>query len=415
MRSAVDIEQPLFQPFPAEVRFRDYAPFGVYEQTLYFRNNDHVARRIKVLPPQSPYFEVAGPRTADGGPLQQGKVAAGMEVCFVVKFRPQEVKEYRVDLVCCTEREKFVVPVRALGPRAVLALPDDVDFGVTPVKSTRSKSLIVQNVGTCIANFRLKCTHAFTASPSEGIVEVGQTVMLELAFTPERADAYAGEMVVEYVGQTGADERDEVAVALTGVAENVEVRRAGARGWARRTCASGVCVWSAVGGERADRAAAAVAAVRGKYMLVRGASLAVVHARETNDPRPEKESGDGPRAMVVVRRVWAREWVPRNSHSMTNDHDRPADQRTRRCGGATGVPVGADGGARAGVHFALVAEDDQGAQPVGHPGRLHVEAVRHRRRRGGRAVAALRRPREDAVARGGAPRGWLLLYCLLLS
>ena len=238
MRSAVDIEQPLFQPFPAEVKYKDYAPFGVYEQTLFFRNNDHVARRIKVLPPQSPFFEVVGPRTAAQTELKQGKVAAGMEVCFVVKFRPQEVKEYRVDLVCCTEREKFVVPVRALGPRAVLALPDDVDFGVSPVKSTRSKSLIVQNVGTCIANFRLKCTPpVFVASPAEGIVEVGQTVssrahgrerplarrdasvvssqvMLELAFTPDRADAYAGEMVVEYVGQSGGGsggerERDE--------------------------------------------------------------------------------------------------------------------------------------------------------------------------------------------------------------
>jgi hypothetical protein len=216
VRSAVDIEQPLFQPFPAEVKYKDYAPFGVYEQTLFFRNNDHVARRIKVLPPQSPFFEVVGPRTAAQTELKQGKVAAGMEVCFVVKFRPQEVKEYRVDLVCCTEREKFVVPVRALGPRAVLALPDDVDFGVSPVKSTRSKSLIVQNVGTCIANFRLKCSPSvFVASPAEGIVEVGQTVMLELAFTPDRADAYNGEMVVEYVGQPGGGsggerERDEV-------------------------------------------------------------------------------------------------------------------------------------------------------------------------------------------------------------
>ena len=49
-----------------------------------------------------------------------------MEVCFIVKFRPQEVREYKVDLVCCTEREKFVVPVHALGLRPVLNLPDTV-------------------------------------------------------------------------------------------------------------------------------------------------------------------------------------------------------------------------------------------------------------------------------------------------
>ena len=37
----------------------------------------------------------------------------GIEVCFIIKFKPQEVKEYSLDLVCSTEREKFLVPIRA--------------------------------------------------------------------------------------------------------------------------------------------------------------------------------------------------------------------------------------------------------------------------------------------------------------
>ena len=43
--------------------------------------------------------------------LDHSRIGPGMEVCFIVTFRPQEVKEYKVGLVCVTEREKFVVPV----------------------------------------------------------------------------------------------------------------------------------------------------------------------------------------------------------------------------------------------------------------------------------------------------------------
>lgn len=56
------------------------------------------------------------------------KVAPGMEVCYVVTFKPQEVRAYSVELMVVTEREKFVVPVGALGHRAVLDFPDQACF-----------------------------------------------------------------------------------------------------------------------------------------------------------------------------------------------------------------------------------------------------------------------------------------------
>lgn len=49
-----------------------------------------------------------------------------MEVCYVVTFKPQEVRSYSAELVVVTEREKFIVPVGALGHRAVLDFPDQV-------------------------------------------------------------------------------------------------------------------------------------------------------------------------------------------------------------------------------------------------------------------------------------------------
>jgi hypothetical protein len=48
VQSAVDVDQPLFQPFPPELLFHSYEPFKEYEAVLRLRNNDKVGRARKV-------------------------------------------------------------------------------------------------------------------------------------------------------------------------------------------------------------------------------------------------------------------------------------------------------------------------------------------------------------------------------
>ena len=40
--SIVDLDEPLFQPFPSEVVFQQFEPHEVYEVPLILRNNDKV-------------------------------------------------------------------------------------------------------------------------------------------------------------------------------------------------------------------------------------------------------------------------------------------------------------------------------------------------------------------------------------
>ena len=47
-----------------------------------------------------------------------------------------------------TEREKFIVPVRAVGARALLDFPDEVHFSAAPVKVRNSNVYIM--CFTCI-------------------------------------------------------------------------------------------------------------------------------------------------------------------------------------------------------------------------------------------------------------------------
>jgi len=195
INSTVPIDEPLFKPSVSVLHFANYEPFSTVEKTLRFRNSDYVARRIKVNAPKSPYFSISGPKRS------ASKVATGMEVSFVITFKPQEVREYAVDLVCCTEREKFIVPVKAAGFRPRLSLPRELNFGAAAVKSTLAKSMLVQNTGACIARFRLSCdVPEFSASPSEGVVHPGQMATLELSFSPQRVEPYEGRLLVEYLG-----------------------------------------------------------------------------------------------------------------------------------------------------------------------------------------------------------------------
>ena len=60
------------------------------------------------------------------------------------------------ELICITEREKFIVPVRAIGARAILDFPDEVNFPPSPVKYSATKTLLVRNVGSRDAKFSLQ-------------------------------------------------------------------------------------------------------------------------------------------------------------------------------------------------------------------------------------------------------------------
>ena len=43
----MDIEEPLFQPFPSDIVFQNFEPFQPYEVPLQLRNNDKVGHRPK--------------------------------------------------------------------------------------------------------------------------------------------------------------------------------------------------------------------------------------------------------------------------------------------------------------------------------------------------------------------------------
>ena len=141
-----------------------------------------------------------------------------MEICFIIKFKAQEVRDYSYDLVCSTEREKFLVPIRAIGNRPRVTFPDELSFGTVPVKSTCSKMMFVQNIGLSTAKFTLR-THddIFSCHGEETIMEPGASTMLEVKFTPPAARTFEGDIEVEFF--KGA----RCFLKMFGAGENVDV------------------------------------------------------------------------------------------------------------------------------------------------------------------------------------------------
>ncbi|KAM6380942.1 hydrocephalus-inducing protein homolog [Pluvialis apricaria] len=210
--SALGLDQTLFQPFPSEVVFQRYVPCEVYEVPLILRNNDKVPRLVKVVLESSPYFKLISPN----GVCR--KVAPGMFSTFRILFTPEENKDYFHQLTCITEREKFVVPIRAIGARAILDFPDQLNFSVCPVKYSTQKTLLVRNIGNREARYRISTQSPFSVDPSVGTLGIGDTVQVTVEFHPLKTGDHSGSLVVHY------DTGEDIHTSLYGAAADVNIR-----------------------------------------------------------------------------------------------------------------------------------------------------------------------------------------------
>ena len=65
------------------------------------------------------------------------KIAPGMEVAYVVKFTPEERADLVCEIQCMTEREKFTIPVHAIGPRGESRVSRSAAAGTSGERAAR--------------------------------------------------------------------------------------------------------------------------------------------------------------------------------------------------------------------------------------------------------------------------------------
>ena len=139
-----------------------------------------------------------------------------MEITYIVKFSPETKSDYAYDLIVITEREKFIVPIRAMGCRAILDFPDTIEYGLVPVKYNTEKPIMIRNIGEKKAKWQIVCPASFSVSKTEGILEVNQVEQLIFNFKPSEARKYNEELTLIYDGF-------EASVPISGEAHNDNV------------------------------------------------------------------------------------------------------------------------------------------------------------------------------------------------
>ncbi|XP_066050989.1 hydrocephalus-inducing protein homolog [Chamaea fasciata] len=209
---AADPEQSSFQPCPPEVVFQNYTPGEVCEMPVLLRNRDKVPHLMKVTLESSPYFKLVGPSDV------YRKVPPGLTGTFRILFTPAENKDYFHELVCISEREEFIVPIWAIGARAILDFPDQLDFSQCPVKCSTHRTLLVRNVGNRQARYQLSTQSPFSVTPAMGVLDVGDTVQVTVEFQPLKTGDCSTSLVVHY--DTGEDTH----TSLHGRAVDVQIR-----------------------------------------------------------------------------------------------------------------------------------------------------------------------------------------------
>jgi hydrocephalus-inducing protein len=79
-----------------------------------------------------------------------------MEIAFIIRFSPEAKIDYNYDLTIVSEREKFIVPIVAIGKRAMIDFPDILDFDACHVKYVTEKPVIIRNLGEKTTKWELR-------------------------------------------------------------------------------------------------------------------------------------------------------------------------------------------------------------------------------------------------------------------
>ncbi|XP_026722915.1 hydrocephalus-inducing protein-like [Athene cunicularia] len=187
------------------------APHLVLVLAMGIRSRPSRSSAGKVVLEPSPYFKLTRPSGVCC------KVAPGMCSTFRILFTPEENKDYFYQVTCITEREKFIVPIRAIGARAILDFPDQLDFSVCPVKYSSQKTLLVRNIGNREARYCISTESPFSVEPSIGTLGIGDAVQVTVEFHPLKTGDHSGSLVVRY------DTGEDIHTGLYGVAENVNI------------------------------------------------------------------------------------------------------------------------------------------------------------------------------------------------
>ncbi|XP_053809138.1 hydrocephalus-inducing protein homolog, partial [Vidua chalybeata] len=182
------LKQNLFQISPPEVVFQNFVAHEVSEMVLSIMNKDKFPQVVKVSMERSPYFQLVCPNNA------YRVTTPRVPVHVRIRFTPDENTDYVHELICITARERIVVPIRAIGAKAILDFPDQLDFSKCPVKYSSQQTLVVRNVSHRAARYQLSTQSPFFVAPAKGTLGAGDSMRVTVGFHPLTNGDHSGSL-----------------------------------------------------------------------------------------------------------------------------------------------------------------------------------------------------------------------------
>uniref|UniRef100_A0A8C0ZHX8 HYDIN/VesB/CFA65-like Ig-like domain-containing protein n=1 Tax=Cyanistes caeruleus TaxID=156563 RepID=A0A8C0ZHX8_CYACU len=187
-------KQSLFRVSPSELVFENFVAHEVSEMELALTNKDKVSAGMwsfnAVLEEGSGVIPI--------GYRKWVFFCHGDDTkCSVLSYF-LFLQDYSHELVCITKRERIVVPIRAIGARAILNIPDQLDFSKCWVKCSTQKTLMVHNTGNLEAHYQISTQSPFSVVPTTGTLGAGDSMQVTVEFHPLTTGDHFGSVVVCY-------------------------------------------------------------------------------------------------------------------------------------------------------------------------------------------------------------------------
>lgn len=213
----------------AEVYFSSFQLFTTYESKVKLQNIDFVARRLKLRPLDSRFFQI---KLSSSQQNRSGtsKVAPGMEVKFpargkgekmyclfsraysqciekvplsmvlqielVVCFTPEDYRDYSTEVEIESDRGILVIPIRARRSIINPVVPEQLQFHKVPCRTSSTQPILIRNTCDCSSSFLVRAspTKFISVYPKQGVLAPGQSLQISATFNPIEAGKYIGEV-----------------------------------------------------------------------------------------------------------------------------------------------------------------------------------------------------------------------------
>ncbi|PFX25001.1 Coiled-coil domain-containing protein 108 [Stylophora pistillata] len=172
------------------ITWQGWEPGGEYTQQIVLKNVQIKTKKLQYKSPSSRFFTTLYPK-----PIV---LSSGTSFTLPVTFRPLEKGHYEDCIEFETNEGIFSVPMKAVLPKADIAVPESLKFNLCAVTDCVEVVFQITNTSELITNFQWKVLEPFSIVPESGTLSPRTSCNIKATFSPKAALVYEGTAVCTY-------------------------------------------------------------------------------------------------------------------------------------------------------------------------------------------------------------------------